>query len=287
MQADAFIGQDLNIPFEIRYEGLDAEDHRIDMAALAESLDGFSRLYAVIGHFISTGQYAKQMQALNVKAYAQESEAKCFNISAVLDFATSAGLFQGVMGAALTAIVAYTIHRSSGNKEEMKHLRDLLEQQLGFSKQVTERMMDTIDRLADGLRPSVKKAVSPVGDTCSRIDLYAEGEKHQTLDQALKDSLASDVDSQITSEKVYAIEISEMDRIKRTCKVHLIGSDTEEATEDDGSPRRINADITDPAALVEPNVYMEAWYKSTKLNVKAKALLRNGLIVKLYISDTV
>ena len=287
MQADAFIGQDLNIPFEIRYEGLDAEDHKIDMAALAESLDGFSRLYAVIGHFISTGQYAKQMQALNVKAYAQESEAKCFNISAVLDFATSAGLFQGVMGAALTAIVAYTIHRSSGNKEEMKHLRDLLEQQLGFSKQVTERMMDTIDRLADGLRPSVKKAVSPVGDTCSRIDLYAEGEKHQTLDQALKDSLASDVDSQITSEKVYAIEISEMDRIKRTCKVHLIGSDTEEITEDDGSPRRINADITDPAALVEPNVYMEAWYKSTKLNVKAKALLRNGLIVKLYISDTV
>ena len=287
MQADAFIGQDLNIPFEIRYEGLDAEDHKIDMAALAESLDGFSRLYAVIGHFISTGQYAKQMQALNVKAYAQESEAKCFNISAVLDFATSAGLFQGVMGAALTAIVAYTIHRSSGNKEEMKHLRDLLEQQLGFSKQVTERMMDTIDRLADGLRPSVKKAVSPVGDTCSRIDLYAEGEKHQTLDQALKDSLASDVDSQITSEKVYAIEISEMDRIKRTCKVHLIGSDTEEVTEDDGSPRRINADITDPAALVEPNVYMEAWYKSTKLNVKAKALLRNGLIVKLYISDTV
>ena len=287
MQADAFIGQDLNIPFEIRYEGLDAEDHKIDMAALAESLDGFSRLYAVIGHFISTGQYAKQMQALNVKAYAQESEAKCFNISAVLDFATSAGLFQGVMGAALTAIVAYTIHRSSGNKEEMKHLRDLLEQQLGFSKQVTERMMDTIDRLADGLRPSVKKAVSPVGDTCSRIDLYAEGEKHQTLDQALKDSLASDVDSQITSEKVYAIEISEMDRIKRTCKVRLIGSDTEEVTEDDGSPRRINADITDPAALVEPNVYMEAWYKSTKLNVKAKALLRNGLIVKLYISDTV
>lgn len=287
MQADAFIGQDLNIPFEIRYEGLDAEDHKIDMAALAESLDGFSRLYAVIGHFISTGQYAKQMQALNVKAYAQESEAKCFNISAVLDFATSAGLFQGVMGAALTAIVAYTIHRSSGNKEEMKHLRDLLEQQLGFSKQVTERMMDTIDRLADGLRPSVKKAVSPVGETCSRIDLYAEGEKHQTLDQALKDSLASDVDSQITSEKVYAIEISEMDRIKRTCKVHLIGSDTEEVTEDDGSPRRINADITDPAALVEPNVYMEAWYKSTKLNVKAKALLRNGLIVKLYISDTV
>jgi len=287
MQADAFIGQDLNIPFEIRYEGLDAEDHKIDMAALAESLDGFSRLYAVIGHFISTGQYAKQMQALNVKAYAQESEAKCFNISAVLDFATSAGLFQGVMGAALTAIVAYTIHRSSGNKEEMKHLRDLLEQQLGFSKQVTERMMDTIDRLADGLRPSVKKAVSPVGDTCSRIDLYAEGEKHQTLDQALKDSLASDVDSQITSEKVYAIEISEMDRIKRTCKVRLIGSDTEEITEDDGSPRRINADITDPAALVEPNVYMEAWYKSTKLNVKAKALLRNGFIVKLYISDTV
>ena len=254
MQADAFIGQDLNIPFEIRYEGLDAEDHKIDMAALAESLDGFSRLYAVIGHFISTGQYAKQMQALNVKAYAQESEAKCFNISAVLDFATSAGLFQGVMGAALTAIVAYTIHRSSGNKEEMKHLRDLLEQQLGFSKQVTERMMDTIDRLADGLRPSVKKAVSPVGETCSRIDLYAEGEKHQTLDQALKDSLASDVDSQITSEKVYAIEISEMDRIKRTCKVRLIGSDTEEITEDDGSPRRINADITDPAALVEPNV---------------------------------
>lgn len=286
MQSDAFIGQDLNLPFEIRYEGMDAADHRIDMAALAESLDGFSRIYAVVGHYISTGQYAKQMQALNVKAYAQESEAKCFNISAVLDFASSAGLFQGVMGAALTAIVAYVIHRNSGNKEEMKHLKDLLEQQLGFSKQVTERMMDTIDRLSDGLRPSVKKAVSPVGDTCSRIDLYIEGQKHQTMDQALKDSLVDDSESQIISERVYVVEISEMDRIRRTCKVHLVGPDTEESTEEDGTPRRINADITDPAALLEPNVYMEAWFRSTKLNVKAKALLRNGLIAKMYISDT-
>lgn len=286
MQSDAFIAQDLTLPFEIRYEGLDATYHKIDMAALAESLDGFSRIYAVIGHFISTGQYAKQMQALNVKAYAQESEAKCFNISAVLDFASSAGLFQGVMGAALTAIVAYVIHRNSGNREEMKHLRELLEQQLGFSKQVTERMMDTIDRLSDGLRPSVKKAVSPVGDTCSRIDLYVEGSKHQTMDQSLKDSLVDEGESQILGEKVYAVEISEMDRIRKTCKVHLVGPDTEEATEEDGTPRRINADITDPAALIEPNVYMEAWFKSAKINVKAKALLRNGLITKMYISDT-
>lgn len=285
MQSDAFIGSDLSFPFEIRYEGNDAEFHKIDMASLAESLDGFSRIYAIVGHYISTGQYAKQMQALNVKAYAQGTEAKCFSLKAVLDFVSSSGLFQGVMSAAITAIVAYVIHRNSGNKEEMKHLRELLEQQLGFSKQVTERMMDTIDRLSDALRPSVKKSISPVGDTCSRIDLYLDGVKHQTMDQSLKDALSSDDESQITPEREYLVEISEMDRLRRTCKVHLVGADSEENIEEDGSPRRINADITDPAAVLEANPYMDAMYRSKQIKVKAKALLRNGLIAKLYISD--
>ncbi len=51
----------------IRYDGKDAEQHRIELHLLGESLQGVARILGVTGHFVATGQYAKQLQALDVK----------------------------------------------------------------------------------------------------------------------------------------------------------------------------------------------------------------------------
>lgn len=278
--------KDGTIRLEIRYEGGDAEAHKLDMAALGESLQGFSRIYAVAGHFAATGQYAKQMQALSVRTYAQEAEPKCFSVAAIMSFATNSGWFQGLLPSVITAVTAYVLHRCSGNKEEMKHLRDLLEQQYGKDQKMMERMMDTIDRLADGLRPSVRKSVVPVGSSCERIDLYAEGEKHQTIDQALKDSVMSSVDEELINEKTYSVTISEMDYERRTCKVRLVGDENDDSLDEDGLPPRISGVITDPAVELQGNLYLQAFMSQRPLDVRAKATLKDGSITRLYISDT-
>ncbi|KGE78253.1 hypothetical protein [Halomonas salina] len=278
--------EDGSIRLEIRYEGGDAESHQIDMTALGESLQGFGRIYAVIGHFAATGQYAKQMQALSVKTYAQEAEPKCFSVGALLSFATTSGWFQGLLPAVITAVTAYVLHRCSGNSEEMRHLRELLEQQYGKDQKMMERMMDTIDRLADGLRPSVRKSVAPVGSTCDRIDLYANGDRHQTIDQAVKDAVMSSEDEQLIGERPYSIIISEMDYDRRTCKIRLTDEDLSSSLDEDGHPPRINAVITDPAIEMEGNAYLQAFMTRKPITVKAKATLKDGDITRLYISDS-
>lgn len=278
--------EDGSIRLEIRYEGGDAESHQIDMTALGESLQGFGRIYAVIGHFASTGQYAKQMQALSVKTYAQEAEPKCFSVGALLSFASTSGWFQGLLPAVITAVTAYVLHRCSGNSEEMRHLRELLEQQYGKDQKMMERMMDTIDRLADGLRPSVRKSVAPVGTTCERIDLYADGKKHETIDQAVKDAVMSSEDQELISERTYSITISEMDYDRHTCKIRLVGEDQDAPLDEDGLPSRINAVITDPAIEMEGNQYLKAFTSRRPFSVKAKATIKDGDITRLYISDT-
>lgn len=286
MQTDAFISEDKNLSFEIRYEGLDAETHRMDMASLAVSLDGFSRIYSVVGHFVATGQYAKQIPALSVKTYALESQAKCFSVPVALAFAADSGIFQGLAGAVFTLILGYVLNRNSSQKEEMKHLRELFEKQLGYNQNVSERMLDSIDKLAGALQPSAKKSMAPVGEGCSRIDLYSGSKKHQTIDQSTKDAANLEEPTEIMPEQRYTVVITELDRLKRTCKVHFVQTDSEEDVEEDGSPRRISADITDPSAMLDGNPYIKAFSSSASLDVKAKAMLRSGIISKLYISDT-
>lgn len=286
MQQDAFITEGAgSFPFEIRYEGGDAEVHRIDMAALAESLDGFSRIYAVVAHFATTGQYAKQTQALNAKAYAQETQAKCFSVAGAVEWATTNGVFQGLGGVILTLVLNHVYQSCSGAKEEMKHLRELFEKQLGFNQQYVERLLNTIEKLTDAMQPSARKSVAPIGDTCDRIDLYSLAGKQTTIGLAEKEAIMSSEPAQILPAKKYSVIISEMDRLKRTCKASFTEHDTEELVEEDGSPKRISCDITDPVASLEDNPYLQGFISGKPISIVAKAMLRNGVIAKLYISD--
>src|SRR5690606_3295990 len=286
MQQDVFIGSEpTSLPVEIRYEGGDAESHKIEMAALAESLDGFSRVYAVVGHFVATGEYAKQMQALCTRAFAHEPQAKCFSVGGALAWASSSGIFQGLAAAVFGAVLSYVYSRNTGSREEMKHLRELFERQLGFNHEISERMMDTVDRLADALKPSVKKSVAPIGQTCDRIDLYSGGAKSRSIDGADKDAILSEKETQILPEKEYSVIISEMDRMKRTCKVSFTEPDSEENTEEDGTLRRFLCEITDPVATLDDNPYLKGFASGKPVDIKAKAVMREGLIVKLFISD--
>lgn len=287
MQQDVFTGEGSgSIPFEIRYEGKGAVWHSIPMSSLAESLDGFGRIYSVVGHFVSTGEYAKQLQALNATAYAKETKAKCYCVIGAVDWIATNGIFSGFAGAILTAVIAVVYSRSSGSKEEMRHLRELFEKQLGFSQDVSQRLLDTVDRLADALNSSAKKSVSPIGDSCDRIDLYTEGSLKKSIDLADKEALIDGDDATIAPEKSYSVVITEMDRVKRTCKASFPSGDTEESVTEDGSARRIVCEITDPAASLDNNVYISAFVSGRPLTVKAKAMIRAGVIAKLYISDS-
>jgi len=287
MQDDIFAqNAERSIDIEIRYEGQYAQQGAIPMTALAESLEGFGRIYAVVGHFVSTGEYALQLQALNAKVLVSKQEEKCFSIGGALSWVSSNGLFSGFAGAVVTAVVAVVYNRSRGSQEEMKHLRDLFEKKLDIDATTTQRLLDTVDRLAGALQPAAKKSLSPIGEACDRIELYAAGQKNQDLSMIDKEALLSIDADQVKEEKTYSIIISEFDKLKRTCKASFADS-AAVLDESDSGPDRIPCEITDPAAMLSDNRYIEAFSSGKSLEVRAKALIKNGVITKLYISDTV
>lgn len=262
----------------IRYDGLDAERHEIELAALGQSLQGMAKIISVSGHFCITQEYAKQMQVLQVRTVLRETRANCFTVDAVLQFVKNQGLFEGFVGALLTAIIGYVFHKRSGNAEEMKALKDSLDvaiRELGNRDQrVVDRLLSTIDKMADSLQPAVRQAITPIGPSCQSITVNG-GRPVNEKDAAAIRATAPD---SITEVRDWSVLVTELDIENGTARVRLLPVD-------DADDRRVRARITDPSLGILNNRYSESLHFGRPLIVTAKAALDDGDVKELYISD--
>ena len=264
----------------IRYDGLDAEQHKIDLMLLGESIQGIGRVLATVGHFAVTGQYAKQKQALDVKVYVCEPRANCFSITAVLEFAKEQQLLQGGIGTIIGVLLAWLFNRSRNSQEEMKAIKDSLDKALlalaGQNQQLVQPLLGTIERLADSLQPSIRAAVAPVGRSCDAMKIGDAA----PIDRVAAESIRAATVGELTAEKTWSIRISELDLESATAKIRL---EDGEALDDDS---RIKGKITDPAFGQTDNPYVRAFSRREPLTVHAKAAVRDGVIETLYISNS-
>lgn len=262
----------------LRYEGGDAERHQIDLSQLGQSMQGFARILAVCANFIETGKYNKQYDSLAVKVTAVEpGEHHCYEVWVqIKSLLSSDNLWSGAAGSILTALVTYVL--SLRGKEEMKHLKDALDKALSNSAQTTDKLIATIEKMADALRPAPRQAVTPIGKSCSRIDLYEGDRKAVTADEETKKNVSKPLKTQFLPTRTYVGLVSELDNWTGACKVVL--------DEEDFEGGRITAEITDPIRMVPNNPYAMALASREPISFSAKAELgEDGDIVKLFISD--
>jgi len=260
----------------IRYDGMDAENHEINLDALGESLRGVARILAVTGHFAVTGAYVKQTRAMGVRVVAREPQANCFSISGVLQFAAQQGLFQGAVVPLIAGLVGLVIARASNNRAEMKHLAATVEKLIDAMTQSNaahrDQLVAVVDRMTDALRPAARQMVAPVGRSCREMRLGGE----VVVDEATAAAIRGQADDEVDAAREYIVQITELDLENRTAKVRI----TEE------SDRRVRAVISDPAVGVAGNAYAVAFAAQAPIRVQAKAVLRDGEIRSLYVSDT-
>lgn len=264
--------------FEVRYDGKDSSQHIIGAAELAESLAGFNRILATAGHFALTGEYVKKAPAQNVRVFVGVPEAKCYNVIFELwELAKQQQVFQGLAGNVLVAVVTYVVAKAANRNSEMKHLAAALQTALAQNGQrdqaVLDRMLNTIDKMADALRPSVKQAVSPVGQSCATVRIG--GASGVTLDEGDKAQINAAETTEITAERVFRGVITELDRENATGKARLEGDDDS----------RIPLTITDPAFRVLESIYMKAFVNGATINMTGKAELSDGEIRRIHVSD--
>jgi hypothetical protein len=266
----------------IRYDGLDAKSHEIDLGLLGESLRGIDRIVAVAGNFAATQRYVQHRDALNVRVLARPPQAHCFEISAILTWVSQNGLATTIVGGLTVSLVSYIFSRLSRNKEEMKQLRGALDEAikaLGNKDQaVVDRLLDTVDRMADALRPAARQVVAPIGRTASSLSISSS--KYPVppviVGAAEKEAIETSDPAEIQPERSYTVVFHEMNIDSSSAKIAL----------PDDPEERISAVITDPVLSIPNNPYVKAFAARTEISVQAKAAVRDGKIEKLFISNS-
>ena len=266
----------------IRYDGNDADLHRMEISELAVSLKGLARIIAVAANFAATQKLVLHQDAMAIRVTVEPPKAHCFEMIAMVKWASENPLFAQAVGGFLSALLTYIFLNAAHKKDEMKHLRGALDaaiKELGTRDQATvDRLLATIDKMAEALRPAAKQAVTPIGQSATTLTIGPVGSASKTvLDQSDRDAITTIEPNEITAEQTFTLEVSELDTDSGGAHVRLISDhDT-----------RISAKITDPAFAVPDNAYALALASKEPLTVKAKAAMAEGRISKLFISDTV
>lgn len=280
---DSLLGE----PIVIRFDGLDADRHELELVVLAEALDGMARIIAASSHFAITHEYSLRRDTQNVRVVANAPKEGCFIINAIVQYAHHHPMFKDysiqVIAALTATIITYIFARSANKKEEMKILGASLElaiRELASSDKPTiDRLLGTIDKMADNLRPAVRRAVAPIGESARTLTVsLGASETGFVIDEADKAAITSPAGLSVDDERTYMVLISELDMQTGACHVDIEGDD---------ATARHPAKITDPECALANNVYVMSMAAQAPLAVRAKATIRDGAIERLFISNHV
>lgn len=270
---------DLEYKLTIRFDGLDAEDHEIDLFTFGESMQGVAGVAGTIGHLVATQEYSRYFRSHELKVLAKEPRENCFSIDVVFEFVRQHQILAGTFPAALTGLIAWLLHRTSKKDNSAPELQQsliaLVRDLAGQNSERENRLLGLLEVMAIDLRPSVRKAFAPIGTSCRTLTVITP-QRSDTYDEADKAALLMSDGDELTEQLDWVVLITELDLERGSCKARIV-----DAPDD----RRISAVVTDPLLKQANNPYSLAMAAGEPLPVKAKALVQDGVIRKLYISD--
>jgi hypothetical protein len=144
------------LPSIIRYDGLDADNHVIELGALGRSIQGASRLLGSAGSIVITGEFAKQSQALSVRVLAGQPQAHCWELPAIITTVMPAAvpMLPAIKEAAtaaatkaVTAIVNYALAKVGGQKKEADMAKEIALkalEEMGHTSRATVEAMERV-----------------------------------------------------------------------------------------------------------------------------------------------
>ena len=266
-------------PISIRYEGREATAHQMELGQLGESLQGFAKVFAVAASFVSTGEPYVHYDALEVKVYATPvQDHHCYEVMAVIRPIVASKEFWAavVVGAATVLVPVLTYILSKRRSDEMKFLNEALQKSIAGNQATTEKLVSTIDKLADALTASIRKALAPIDRSCTRIDLYSGSERIQSLDSESKSAVATARPKIADHTETFRGLFTSFDIVSGAAKVQL------ESVRD-----AVSAKVLDPVFDQPNNPYASALATQRLLTFLAKAERdANGVVVKLHVFDT-
>lgn len=266
----------------IRFDGLDADNHKLDLFTLGESFQGIARIASVSGHFALTQKYSKYFSSHELRVIAKEPKANCYTIETIWEFVKQHQILSGSFGTVGAIVVNWILTSNANKAEEMKLLKDSLDKAihaLGHRDEDTIKgLLNIVDKMATELRSSARQTVAPLGKSANLLTVSsADGKISETYTLKDAEEIRKIGVNELSGTQSVVVLISELDTLRGTCKVHINGEQGE---------HRVPAIISDPLLQIPNNPYALSLAASEKIAVKAKLQLSDGEISKLYILDT-
>ncbi len=274
-------------PVHIRFDGIDAESHKIDLAQFGKAALGISKIMASTAQFVATGNYRQTQRKLDFKVLIGPAEDNCITFEAVIEaienkdvavaFLACGGLLAANIITDVYRLVFKLLWNLFTSSKDSEKTQQELEQKLDgvYDKETISKLIDTVHKMADGLLPAAKNATQPINISCETLQF---GDTHKNyfvkLDVSDKQAII-DRDFEFTDLEQHRVIISEIDMKNATCMVSL----------QDDLKRRFKARITDPQIEQANNDYGTATNSKRSVTITAKKKLDKGIVKEFIISD--
>jgi hypothetical protein len=277
------------VEFRVRFDGLDAKHHQIDMKQLGKAMIGLDRAISDSVFLATEGRLPRAQEQRSLVVLVEAPRAACVEILGVVE--TISGFLP----------IAIQILAENGTKFVFEYLSFLFKFRGGKRREADEHLMeahrllceDRKDerrsvyeneaqwrehsvRLVETMANALKDVVSPVGRTAETLSLAApDGRLPTVIDVPMAEALRSKQPLDVGEMTRMRLRVDGIIKHSRLLKVVI-----------DGEPGRyVNAEVRDPVFDTVPNVYTDAVSSDVALEVDAKPTYRDGELVKLHIMN--
>ena len=276
-------------PIILRYEGLDAAEHRIDLAQLGHSLQGAAQILGTAASIVETGEYAKRASAMPVRILAGVPQVGCWEVPAIIvtvlptiQNSIFAEMGKKLASTATTKIVSFVLSRYApepAKPSDTAMALETVQKAMAEVGQTSRHAIDAVVRMAEQQRPAVRQLVFPVGLSCDTLVVGSIANGAIPIDRTLRAAIDAPDETEVFPAQHHEIMISEMDRVNRSCKFAFRG--------EEDLDHRVTGEITDPIIQMPNDPYSAAFSAQRWITVMGKLQTKRGEAEKLFISDII
>lgn len=275
----------------IVYDGLDADQHQVDMRLFGRSLIGIDKIISDQIIFLTEHRRPNQRERAPLIIRAQppiEGSAEVYGALApavgmlplAWEFITSgSGDF---LWRSLSWVLDYHAGRKSAAEQNLDALRELTKEQEKARSRSEARWLKSEAEWREGmfdlvkyLHPAAKNVVAPIGPSVERLQIGTREQKGEEFDVPEAAAIRFAGEAEVSDLEKMVISVDGFQHHNKTLKI--------ERPDNPGS--YMTADVRDPAFEDAPNIYTQAAEQKARLEVTGKRLYRGGKLERIYIFD--
>jgi len=282
----------------LKFDGLDADKHILDTLQFSIALEGNARLYRLVAHYCVHGEVLKPRSHSDLRCFAMPAERGSHEsllvilTGAVHQVPVFADVYKTSMDWLIAKVMGFIKDKLSG-QGDVNELAEIIRLQAekdaelkvvlanGLSKahdqlaSLQGKLIDTLPSLIEAARPNLRKALRPVGSSCSRMTQFPEQDEPVVVTEAEALAIRSDEDLIVGKPGNFVVT-----------RIHSLSLDTGACRlEVEGFEGLINGKVDDISLQQPGNAYSRALDSHGSLRVRARPVYRKDELHKLFITE--